>query len=145
MNNISQDHPASLHTPYILVVEDDPDDQILLKIAFDRIAENIALHFVSTAKEALEYLQKSSEHKLPHLIVTEFNLPGYNGAQLIQKLNTYKRYKGIKKVMLCDCCYPPATESKTAKPNDCFFKQDTYKGIIQLAEELLHLCSESVT
>ena len=133
MKTLHQDYPAKPRTPYILVVEDDLDDQILLKIAFDKVTENISLHFVCSANEALDFLQRTPYYDLPLLIVSEYNLPGRNGLRLIQQLNTIERYQKIEKVILCDSCYNPIANKR-------FFKPHTFEGMLQLVEELLQLC-----
>jgi CheY-like chemotaxis protein len=132
MKTLHQEYPVKPHTPYILVVEDDLDDQILLKIAFEKAKESISLHFVCSANEALDFLQQTPDYELPLLIVAEYKLPGRNGSRLIQQLNTYERYEKIEKVILCDSCYYPIADK-------CFFKPHTFEGMMQLVEELQQL------
>jgi CheY-like chemotaxis protein len=140
MNTTNQHYAVSHHIPCILIIEDDADDRILLKIAFDRITENFSLHFVSSAQEAMDYLQSIQDRQLPHLIVTDYNLPTYNGLRLIQHLNTVERFQGIKKVILSSLLYFPGFKNVNNHAVRCFVKPDTFDKMKQLAELLLHLC-----
>ena len=67
------------HNPVILLAEDDPDDQELIRIAFSEVEGNYQLQVVNDGKEALEYLKAAAQ--LPCLIVLDYNMPELNGAQ----------------------------------------------------------------
>jgi CheY-like chemotaxis protein len=140
MNTLSQLYPIERHTLNILIVEDDLDDQILLKIAFDENAEDLSLHFEGTAQQAMDYLQHTPDQQLPHLIVTDYNLPKYNGFKLIQQLNTIERYQGIKKVILSNLLFFPGVENTKKHVVKCFAKPDSFGQMKQLVAQLLLLC-----
>jgi CheY-like chemotaxis protein len=137
MNTLSQQQPIE---HYILIVEDDQDDQMLLRIAFEQTTENFSLHFVCTANEALDFLHHAPDHSLPDLIVTDYHLPKINGLKLIQQLNSMERYQRIVKVILSNTCNFPKSGIKKAEFYKCFVKPHSIEGMKQLADDLLQLC-----
>jgi CheY-like chemotaxis protein len=74
----------------ILLVEDDIGDQKLTKQVLygDRVGNE--LNIVSTAEEALEYLEQSKQGKqdcpMPDLILLDLNMPGMGGKDLLKQL-----------------------------------------------------------
>ena len=83
----------------ILLIDDDLEDQELLEDAFLKAKANTDIHTVSSGKQALEYLKNCKNSELPSLIVLDFNMPGFNGAEVLDKLSTERRYKEIPKVI----------------------------------------------
>lgn len=140
MSTTSQNYAIKQGYPRILIIDDDPDDQILLKIAFDCIAENLCLHFASCAQEALDYLEKTKELQLPNLMVTDYHLPKYNGLRFIQQLNAMERYRGMHKVILSNSIYFPGMDRQKNFAGNIFAKPDSFDHMKQLAGQLLQLC-----
>ena len=83
---------------YILLVEDDPDDQELLKEVFASIDNSFILKFINHGKEILSYLEKNKNNK-PCLIVLDYNMPGLNGAEILREINTTDHYDDIPKII----------------------------------------------
>lgn len=61
---------------YIMVVEDDMDDQQIIGEALNEIAKDCTLVFHDSTKKAFDYLLVSGK---PFLIISDVNLPGQNG------------------------------------------------------------------
>ena len=83
-------------TKNILLVEDNPDDRELMKLAFARAEVPHRLVVVSNAIEALDYLQQKSyrqessqssgENFLPALIILDLNLPKIDGIEVLRRI-----------------------------------------------------------
>jgi CheY-like chemotaxis protein len=79
----------------ILVVDDDPDDREIMDEAFQMqgYTEHLTL---SSAQEVFAYLQQiENDDDLPRLIITDLNMPGISGFELLQALKGMRRYKNI--------------------------------------------------
>lgn len=59
----------------VLVVEDDPGDQMLIEEAFAEVAPSVRLRVVSDARSALEAARQTR----PGLVLLDLNLPGFSG------------------------------------------------------------------
>ena len=69
----------------IMVVDDEKAIQRLFEQQFRKelLCGVIEFHFAFSGEEALSYLENSSSAKL-HLILTDINMPGMDGLQLLQ-------------------------------------------------------------
>ena len=86
---------ASSDTKFILLGEDDIDDQELLKEVFASIDGSYRLLFANTGEQVLSALGKLSDNQLPCLIVLDYNMPGANGAEVLKELKKQPRYENI--------------------------------------------------
>jgi CheY-like chemotaxis protein len=88
----------------ILVVADDKDDQQLLAAAFTDLGAPV-FHIVSSAREAVAYLQEVTRHQdLPRLIIADLNMPEVSGYELLQSLKTMHRYQDIPVMVYSSSC-----------------------------------------
>lgn len=88
-----------LPSKFILLGEDDADDQEMLKEVFASIDASFILFFVNNGSEILSALGKLKDDQMPCLIVLDYNMPGLNGADILKELSTNERYKNIPKVV----------------------------------------------
>lgn len=91
----SQDLPSR----FILLGEDDADDQEMLKEVFASIDVSFILFFVNNGSEIISVLKKLRDDQMPCLIVLDYNMPGLNGADILRELSTNERCKNIPKVV----------------------------------------------
>ena len=88
-----------LPSKFILLGEDDADDQEMLKEVFSSIDESFILFFVNNGNEILSALEKLRVDQMPCLIVLDYNMPGLSGADILRELSTNEQYKNIPKVV----------------------------------------------
>ena len=88
-----------LPSKFILLGEDDADDQEMLKEVFASIDVSFVLFFVNNGSEILSALEKLKDNQMPCLIVLDYNMPGLSGADILRELSTNERYKNIPKVV----------------------------------------------
>ena len=79
------------HTKPIIIVEDDLDDQELLKEVFQELIIPNALKIFSNCREVLEYLMSTIEN--PFLIISDINLPGMTGLELKRQIDEDHKLK----------------------------------------------------
>ncbi|MFA5553659.1 MAG: response regulator [Phycisphaerae bacterium] len=72
----------------VLLVEDDPGDQKLIKYALGTQHLNHGLRIVGTGEEALEYLANCQKamagYEWPDLILLDLNMPGMGGKEFLR-------------------------------------------------------------
>lgn len=92
---INEDSPSK----FILIGEDDADDQEMLKEVFSSIDSSFILFFVNNGGEILSALGKLRNDQMPCLIVLDYNMPGLNGADILRELGSNERYKHIPRIV----------------------------------------------
>ena len=130
-----------LPSKFILLGEDDADDQEMLKEVFTSIDTAFVLFFVNNGKEIISALEKLKDDQMPCLIVLDYNMPGLNGADILQELGTNERYKNIPKVVWSTAgserfrsvCLKLGAADYVIKPNNVV-------GLEEVARYMLSLC-----
>ncbi|MGZ3846451.1 MAG: response regulator [Flavisolibacter sp.] len=97
----------------IIIVEDDHDDQEVLREVFEELQIPNILRFFSSCVEALNYLLTTVER--PFLIISDINVPAMSGIELKEKINEndFLRRKNIPFIFL-------STNSETATVSKAF-------------------------
>ena len=75
----------------ILLVEDDPGDELITREAFEHNKLKNRLHVAHDGQQGLDYLYKRGEYAdapRPDLILLDLNLPKYDGRQLLEKIKS---------------------------------------------------------
>ena len=75
----------------VLLVEDDPGDQLITREAFEHNKVNNRLHVARDGQEGLDYLYRRGAFRdavRPDLILLDLNLPKYDGRQLLEKVKS---------------------------------------------------------
>ncbi|ORB85851.1 two-component system response regulator [Mycobacterium kansasii] len=87
----------------ILLVEDDPGDELITREAFEHNKVKNRLHVAHDGEEGLNYLYRRGEfHDAPRpdLILLDLNLPKYDGRQLLEKIKSDPDLSRIPVVVL---------------------------------------------
>jgi CheY-like chemotaxis protein len=84
----------------IIIIEDDSDDQELLKEIFEELKITNLIRFFNSCLHALDYLLSPVEK--PFLIISDINLPAMTGLEMCKKIrqNEFLRMKTIPFVFL---------------------------------------------
>jgi CheY-like chemotaxis protein len=88
----------------ILLVEDDPGDQKLIKQSFrnERVANELKI--ANSTEQALEYLERSKAGykgcPMPDLVLLDLQMPGVGGKQLLKAVKTDSVLETIPVVIL---------------------------------------------
>ena len=75
----------------ILLVEDDPGDQLITREAFENNKIKNNLHVAHDGEDGLDFLYKRGSHAnapRPDLILLDLNLPKYDGRQLLEQIKS---------------------------------------------------------
>lgn len=74
---------------YILIAEDDEDDQFLMRLAFTEADRDVRIEFVDNGIELLNYFGKIEEGSVkdfPALLIVDLNMPRKNGQEALKEL-----------------------------------------------------------
>ena len=91
--------PKVSESKFILLGEDDIDDQELLKELFFSIDPSFSLTFINNGKKLVDYLNSLPNDLLPWLIILDYNMPELDGAGILKELRNSTRYAGIPKII----------------------------------------------
>jgi CheY-like chemotaxis protein len=75
----------------ILLVEDDPGDELITREAFAHNKLHNRLHVARDGEQGLDYLYQRGAYRdapRPDLILLDLNLPKYDGRQLLEKVKS---------------------------------------------------------
>ncbi|MEW1576705.1 response regulator [Streptomyces microflavus] len=75
----------------VLLVEDDPGDELMTREAFEDNKIRNTLHVVRDGQEALDFLYRRGEHieaPRPDLVLLDLNLPKYDGRQVLEQIKS---------------------------------------------------------
>lgn len=87
----------------ILLVEDDPGDELMTREAFEDNKIGNTLHVAHDGQEALDFLYRQGEYAdapRPDLILLDLNLPKYDGRQVLEKIKADPELSHIPVVVL---------------------------------------------
>ncbi|MFK4111398.1 response regulator [Streptomyces sp. NPDC002176] len=87
----------------VLLVEDDPGDELMTREAFEDNKIGNTLHVVRDGEEALDFLYRRGDHTgapRPDLILLDLNLPKYDGRQVLERIKSDQDLADIPVVVL---------------------------------------------
>ncbi|MEU0030524.1 response regulator [Streptomyces sp. NPDC006335] len=87
----------------VLLVEDDPGDELMTREAFEDNKIGNTLHVVRDGEEALDFLYRRGDHTeapQPDLILLDLNLPKYDGRQVLERIKSDPELAHIPVVVL---------------------------------------------
>ena len=125
---------------FILLGEDDADDQDMLKEVFESIDASFILFFVNNGREVLSALEKLRDDQMPCLIVLDYNMPGLNGADILRELGTNERYEKIPKIVWStstsekfrNLCLELGAQDYVIKPNNVIDLEKTARYMLSV-------------
>ena len=134
---------TTLHScKYILLGEDDIDDQELLKEIFLTIDESLGVVPINNGKKLIDYLKGLQDHLLPSVLILDYNMPELNGAEILEILKAHPRFDVIPKIIWStsnsfDCkalCLLHGAKEYIVKPSNM-------SNLVEVAKHMLSYCS----
>ena len=94
----------SAETIVVLLVEDDPADQKLVKRALANQDLTCDLHVAQSGEEALEYLESCKEGSVdkaaPDVILLDLNMPGMGGREFLRQIKADEKWSSTPVIIL---------------------------------------------
>lgn len=126
---------------FLLVGEDDIDDQEMLREIFNENFPSYDLTFMTNGNELLKYAFTLPAGKLPCLILLDYNMPGLNGSEILKELSLNTRYSKIPKLIWSTSgadTYKALCIDRGA--NDYVVKPSTIRDLIEICRYFLSYC-----
>ena len=119
-----------LDNEFILLVEDDPNDVLLIQRAFQKAGLRNALKVVRDGEQAIDYLSgkgnysQRDRYPLPFLLLLDLKMPGTDGFEVLQWVRSEPNLKRLLVVVLTssnlqadvDRAYESGANSYLVKP-----------------------------
>ncbi len=133
----------NMGTPTILLAEDDANDVLLLKRAFERAGITNPLHVTSDGEEALAYLAgrgrfaDREQNPVPALLLLDLKMPKLSGFEVLQWVRQHSTLKRLPIVVLSSSfqytdinrAYDLGANSYLVKPADFNTRIDLVKKL----------------
>jgi CheY-like chemotaxis protein len=111
---------------YILLADDDGDDQDLLTESILQHRPSALVKTVNNGPQVLAWLDECPDEQLPAMLILDYKMPILNAAQVLDELNANSRYAGLPKVVWStssnrkhvDECLSKGALGYFPKPND---------------------------
>jgi CheY-like chemotaxis protein len=81
----------------ILAVDDDEDDLFLLKSILRKIDKSIHGFFLTSGREAIDYLL--SDIELPDILFLDINMPIMNGKEILQEIRRNPKTSSLRVIV----------------------------------------------
>ena len=104
LDKAAQSKPAA--NKEILLVEDNPDDAELTRIAFAETGGEYRLRVVSDGAEAVSHLLACTADELPALVLLDLNLPKLNGREVLEAIRAHPGTHKLPVVVLTTSAEP---------------------------------------
>jgi CheY-like chemotaxis protein len=126
----------------IIIVENDEDEQFFMKEGFDAAGLFDILAQVKNGDALLEWLD-GSEARAPDLILSDLNMPGKNGYDVIQEMKKHPRYAGTPVVIISTSSTQSIVDKCLAMgAADYLVKPDTFNEYVPFVKNLYRLIEE---
>ena len=134
---------VSLEDYSILIVEDNTDDVLLIKRAFQQCGVANPLRFVTDGEQAVAYLKGTGEfgdrkkNPLPVLILLDLKMPRMNGFEFLRWLRNEPDLKKIIVVILTSSSESPdINRAYELGANSYLVKPVRFEDLIRIVKEL---------
>ena len=130
----------------ILIAEDDANDRLLLRLAFDKAGRSHCIFEVKDGQQAVDYLSGNPpfsnrvQHPFPHLMVMDLNMPRMDGLEVLAWLRTRPDLEQLPVVVLSDSTLASdIAKARKLGAKDYRIKPWDFGGLVNLVQEL-HAC-----
>lgn len=128
-------------TRYILLADDDGDDQDLLKESILQQSPSSAVKILNNGPQVLAWLDECPDEQLPAMLILDYKMPILNAAQVLDELKANDRYTELPKVVW-------STSSNRKHIDEClskgalryFPKPNNVSELAIITETILSLC-----
>ncbi|SHL11508.1 two-component system, chemotaxis family, response regulator CheY [Chitinophaga jiangningensis] len=130
----------------VLIADDDAEDLSLLLEIFPVIYPGAEIISFPDGEQALLFLQRLPDSRLPEILILDFNMPHLNGGQVLEQLSLDERYFSISKILLSDCSEENTIQYCLQNGACCFLtKANSFEGIKENILEIIRIHEQRVS
>ena len=131
---------------YILLADDDPEDQDAFIEAFARLHPNVSVITMNDGQRLLEFLDTCDRNTLPVLFLIDFKMQVVHAPEVLQRLAGNNTYSAIPKLVW-------STSIRTKDMEECkrfgasgyFKKPASYKEVDDLVQQISEIFTGRLT
>ncbi|RIV27376.1 response regulator [Fibrisoma montanum] len=122
--------------PVVWVVDDDPDDQLLMAMALRQIVPSIQVRFIDDGSELILLLNELESY--PRLVILDLNMPVMNGFETLEEIRNIPQYQHLPVVILTTSRNAEDKERSMALgANGYYTKPANHNQTINIVSELV--------
>ena len=130
-------------TASILLVEDDANDALLVRMAFQRTRSGIPLIIVPNGVEAVDYLKGNGPYKdrqkypFPDILLLDLKLPEMSGLEVLRWIRADPNYKRLPVIVLTNSVQDnDARQAYEAGANSYVIKPTDFNQLVETVQNL---------
>lgn len=121
---------------YVIIAEDDEDDQFLISSAWDECDTDVTYEFVNDGLALLSRLESSET--IPELLIMDLNMPIKNGREVLGELRSSDKFRYLPVLIMSTSKAPyDISSSYDAGANAYLVKPSTFSELEQLIKNVL--------
>lgn len=126
---------------YILVVDDDCDDTLIIQETIREISPKFRVTCLDKGQLVFQTLDKLMDAELPSLLILDYNLPIISGFELLREIKAHSRYQHIPVGVYSNSIYPKHKE-ECLEAGACAYltKSSTPQGLQEDMKLLVSHC-----
>ena len=105
---------------FVLLAEDDDDDQKIFSDAIDEAGLKVKLEIFNNGITLMSFLNGNHE-LMPDILFLDINMPRKNGIQCLEEIRKNKRWDNLPIIIYSTSSYPPNIEETYSKGADLYF------------------------
>jgi len=122
----------------LILVDDDPDDQLLLEEALHASGKTFELLKMNNGEMLLKHLASISEDRFPFLIIMDHHMPGMEGADILRNIKQNKKLSNIPIAIFTGSSSNTLFKELYMLGSNCVVtKPDSFTKLKDLAESLV--------
>lgn len=134
--------------PQILIVQDNPADIDLLRMAFEQLQESYEIVTLKDGAEALRFVQgryTGVDEPEPCVILLNLYLPKYDGIEVLRALRKEPNLEHVQVVMVTAAALPKREVAEIDRMGATMRqKPRQFSEVLELARYLLELCKKPI-
>jgi CheY-like chemotaxis protein len=129
----------------LILVDDDPDHQLLLEEALQASGRRFELLKMNNGEALLKHLTSITEDRFPFLIIMDHHMPGMEGSDIVKHLKENKRFANIPVAIFTGSSSNALFKELYAAGSNCVInKPDNFAKLKELAQSLVDVFMQKI-